>query len=50
MVLKSGAHLGPYEIMAPLGAGGMGEWVAAVSVFLTAGFGRLHKPTTQSMQ
>src|SRR5437762_10000799 len=25
MVLKSGAHLGPYEIVAPLGAGGMGE-------------------------
>jgi eukaryotic-like serine/threonine-protein kinase len=25
MVLKSGAHLGPYEILAPLGAGGMGE-------------------------
>src|ERR1043166_8531741 len=25
MVLKSGAHLGPYEILAPLGAGSMGE-------------------------
>src|SRR5213083_3442947 len=25
MVLKSGTHLGPYEIVAPLGAGGMGE-------------------------
>jgi serine/threonine protein kinase len=25
MVLKSGAHLGPYEILSPLGAGGMGE-------------------------
>jgi len=25
MDLKSGAHLGPYEILAPLGAGGMGE-------------------------
>ena len=25
MVLKPGAHLGPYEILAPLGAGGMGE-------------------------
>src|SRR5881397_4019500 len=25
MVLKSGTHLGPYEIIAPLGAGGMGE-------------------------
>src|SRR6266581_550578 len=25
MALKSGAHLGPYEILAPLGAGGMGE-------------------------
>ena len=25
MTLSSGAHLGPYEILAPLGAGGMGE-------------------------
>ena len=25
MVLTSGAHLGPYEILSPLGAGGMGE-------------------------
>ncbi|PYV20906.1 MAG: hypothetical protein DMG27_21920, partial [Acidobacteria bacterium] len=25
MVLESGTHLGPYEIVAPLGAGGMGE-------------------------
>jgi serine/threonine protein kinase len=25
MSLASGAHLGPYDIVAPLGAGGMGE-------------------------
>jgi len=25
MVLSSGARFGPYEILAPLGAGGMGE-------------------------
>jgi len=25
MTLPSGARLGPYEILAPLGAGGMGE-------------------------
>ena len=25
MVLTTGAKLGPYEIIAPLGAGGMGE-------------------------
>jgi len=25
MMLASGARLGPYEILAPLGAGGMGE-------------------------
>ncbi len=25
MSLKTGSHLGPYEILAPLGAGGMGE-------------------------
>src|ERR1700712_2493138 len=25
MALSSGSHLGPYEIIAPLGAGGMGE-------------------------
>jgi serine/threonine protein kinase len=25
MALSPGAHLGPYEILAPLGAGGMGE-------------------------
>ena len=25
MTLKPDAHLGPYEILAPLGAGGMGE-------------------------
>ena len=25
MALSSGSHLGPYEILAPLGAGGMGE-------------------------
>ena len=25
MTLKSGTHLGPYEILTPIGAGGMGE-------------------------
>ena len=25
MTLKPGTHLGPYEILAPIGAGGMGE-------------------------
>jgi eukaryotic-like serine/threonine-protein kinase len=25
MPLTNGSHLGPYEIVAPLGAGGMGE-------------------------
>jgi eukaryotic-like serine/threonine-protein kinase len=25
MTLASGIHLGPYEILAPIGAGGMGE-------------------------
>ncbi len=25
MTLSSGTHLGPFEILAPLGAGGMGE-------------------------
>ena len=25
MALNSGTHLGPYEILAPIGAGGMGE-------------------------
>ena len=25
MILRAGAHLGPYEILAPAGAGGMGE-------------------------
>ena len=25
MILTSGAKLGPYEILSPLGAGGMGE-------------------------
>jgi len=25
VTLSSGAHLGPYEILAPIGAGGMGE-------------------------
>jgi serine/threonine protein kinase len=25
MALSSGARLGPYEILAPIGAGGMGE-------------------------
>jgi serine/threonine protein kinase len=25
MILQSGTRLGPYEILAPIGAGGMGE-------------------------
>ena len=25
MALQSGSHIGPYEILAPIGAGGMGE-------------------------
>ena len=25
MAIPSGIHLGPYEVLAPLGAGGMGE-------------------------
>ncbi len=25
MTLTAGSHLGPYEILSPLGAGGMGE-------------------------
>jgi serine/threonine protein kinase len=25
MSLSAGAHLGPYEVLSPLGAGGMGE-------------------------
>jgi len=29
MVINTGAHLGPYTIISPLGAGGMGEvWLA----------------------
>ena len=30
MTLAAGARLGPYEIVAPLGAGGMGEAYLAV--------------------
>ena len=40
MALKVGSKLGPYEIVAPLGAGGMGAEVTTVSS--TAGFFREH--------
>jgi eukaryotic-like serine/threonine-protein kinase len=34
MPLTTGTHLGPYEIVAPIGAGGMGEVYLACDRFL----------------
>jgi len=37
MTLSPGTRLGPYEILSPLGAGGMGEVDSAVVLNWTAG-------------
>src|ERR1700687_5598422 len=34
MALSAGIRLGPYEIVAPLGAGGMGRWIAHMTLHL----------------
>jgi hypothetical protein len=38
MALAAGARIGPYEIRAPLGAGGMGEAYRATGIWILDGF------------
>ncbi len=42
MSLVAGARLGPYEVLAPLGAGGNHSHIASIYGFETVGTVRLH--------
>jgi hypothetical protein len=46
MPLRAGAHLGPYEILAAIGAGGMGEALRTIPIAWLPSVGKPRSPVT----